>query len=319
MLILVLDPFFIIKLGVKWMELQLGTPIAKPGLRRKTRWYFWGLLFLIPEIVIFFLFLWVPIFKGIVYSFYNVDFVSGNTYVGWQNFADVLSNPVYYTAIKNTLVYMGLAVLIGFWVPIAMAIAVSELKWFQGSARIIGYLPSIIPAIVLYAMWQWFYDPVGPINSFLNFLGLPIFDFYSKEHAVFSLIILETWQNFGSATLIYIAALTAIPKELYEASELDGAGVWARIRYITLPSIKGLILVLLGLQLIATSQSFQPQLAMFGGGPDNATLTYLLLTTREAFDNFNFGKASAMGSIMFVFLVVCSVVTIKLRRGGDEG
>jgi multiple sugar transport system permease protein len=300
------------------MELQLEPQIARPGLRRKMRWYFWGVLFLIPEIVIFFLFLWVPIFKGISYSFYNVDFVSGNTFVGWQNYADVLSNPDYYTAIKNTLVFMGLALLIGFWLPIAMAIAVSELKWFQGSARIIGYLPSIIPAIVLYGMWQWFYDPVGPINSFLNFLGLPSFDFYSKEHAVFSLIILETWQNFGSATLIYIAGLAAIPKDLYEASELDGAGVWARIRYITLPGIKGLILLLLVLQLIATSQSFQSQLLMFGGGPDNATLTYLLLTTREAFVNFNFGKASAMGAIMFLFLVVFSIVTIKIRRGGDE-
>ncbi|QMV41217.1 carbohydrate ABC transporter permease [Cohnella cholangitidis] len=300
------------------MELQLDSPIAKPGLRKRTRWYFWGMLFLIPEIVIFFIFLWVPIFKGVAYSFYNVDFVSGNTFVGWQNYDEVLSNPDFYTAIKNTLVYMGLAVLIGFWVPIAMAIAVSELKWFQGPARIVGYLPSIIPAIVLYGMWQWFYDPVGPINSFLNFIGLPSFDFYSKEHAVFSLIILETWQNFGSATLIYIAGLAAIPRDLYEASELDGAGVWARIRYVTLPSLKGLILLLLVLQLIATSQAFQSQLLMFGGGPDNATLTYLLLTTREAFTYFNFGKASAMGVIMFIVLVVFSILTIKTRKGGDE-
>jgi multiple sugar transport system permease protein len=300
------------------MELQLESPIAKPGLRRRTRWYFWGVLFLIPEIVIFLIFLWIPIFKGIAYSFYNVDFVNGNDYVGWQNFSDVLSNPDYYKAIKNTLVFMGLAAVIGFWVPIAMAIAVSELKWFQGSARIIGYLPSIIPAIVLYGMWQWFYDPIGPINTFLNSIGIPSFDFYSKDHAMFSLVILETWQNFGSATLIYIAALTIIPKDLYEASELDGAGVWARIRYITLPSLKNLILLLFVLQLIATSQSFQSQLLMFGGGPDNATLTYLLLTTREAFTNFNFGKASAMSTIMFLFLVIFSVVTIKLRRGGDE-
>jgi multiple sugar transport system permease protein len=300
------------------MELQLESRTVKPGLRRRTRWYFWGLLFLIPEIIIFLIFLWIPIFKGIAYSFYNVDFVSGNDFVGWKNYSEVLSNPDYYTAIKNTLVYMGLAAVIGFWVPIAMAIAVSELKWFQGSARIVGYLPSIIPAIVLYGMWQWFYDPVGPINSFLNAMGIPSFDFYSKNHAMFSLVILETWQNFGSATLIYIAGLTAIPKDLYEASELDGAGVWARIRYITLPSLKNLILLLFVLQLIATSQSFQSQLLMFGGGPDNATLTYLLLTTREAFTKINFGTASAMSTIMFLFLVIFSVVTIKLRRGGDE-
>ncbi|RKP46785.1 sugar ABC transporter permease [Cohnella endophytica] len=287
-------------------------------MARKTRVYATGTLFLLPAFAVFLIFLWVPIFKGISYSFYNVDFVSGNTFVGWDNYKEVLSNPDLYTAIKNTLVYMGLAVVIGFWVPIAMAISVSVLKRFQSVARIIGYLPSIIPAIVLYGMWQWFYDPVGPINSFLNFIGLPSFDFYSKEHAVFSLIILETWQNFGSATLIYIAGLAAIPKDLYEAAELDGAGVWARIRYVTLPSLKGLILLLLVLQLIATSQAFQSQLLMFGGGPDNATLTYLLLTTREAFTYINFGNASAMGSLMFAFLVIFTVVTLKLRRGGDE-
>ncbi|WP_325050473.1 carbohydrate ABC transporter permease [Cohnella endophytica] len=300
------------------MELQLETPVAKRKMARKTRVYATGTLFLLPAFAVFLIFLWVPIFKGISYSFYNVDFVSGNTFVGWDNYKEVLSNPDLYTAIKNTLVYMGLAVVIGFWVPIAMAISVSVLKRFQSVARIIGYLPSIIPAIVLYGMWQWFYDPVGPINSFLNFIGLPSFDFYSKEHAVFSLIILETWQNFGSATLIYIAGLAAIPKDLYEAAELDGAGVWARIRYVTLPSLKGLILLLLVLQLIATSQAFQSQLLMFGGGPDNATLTYLLLTTREAFTYINFGNASAMGSLMFAFLVIFTVVTLKLRRGGDE-
>jgi multiple sugar transport system permease protein len=300
------------------MELQLESPIAKSGLRRKTQWYFWGVLFLIPEIVIFLIFLWIPIFKGIGYSFYNVDFVSGNAFVGWQNYTEVVSNPDFYTAIKNTLYFMGLAALIGFWVPIAMAIAVSELKWFQGSARIIGYLPSIIPAIVLYGMWQWFFDSVGPINTFLNALGIPSYEYSSKANAMLSLVILETWQNFGGATLIYIAGLTAISKDLYDASELDGAGVWARIRYITLPSLKNLILLLFVLQLIATSQSFQSQLLMFDGGPDNATLTYLLLLTREAFTFVNFGKASAMGTIMFIFLVVISVLTIRIRRGGDE-
>jgi multiple sugar transport system permease protein len=300
------------------MELQLSSPIAKPGLRRKTRWYFWGLLFLIPEIVIFFIFLWVPIIKGILYSFYNVDFVDGNKFIGLQNYVDVLSNPIFYTSIKNTLYFMLLGVVCGFWVPIAMAIAVSELKWFKGPARIVGYLPSIIPAIVLYGMWTWFFDPVGPINSFLNSLGLESYDYSSKTNAPFSLIILETWQNFGSATLIYIAGLSTISKDLYEAAEIDGASVWNRIRYITLPSIKNLILLLLVIQLIATSQSFQSQLLMFGGGPDDATLTYLLLINREAFTFFNFGKASAMGTLMFVFLLVVSILTIKIRRGGDQ-
>ncbi|MDB5055398.1 MAG: sugar transporter permease [Bacilli bacterium] len=297
------------------MEVQLTPRIVKPGLLRKMRWYYLGLLFLIPEIVIFFIFLWLPIFKGIRYSFFYINFVDKDAFVGLQNYIDVISNENFVKAITNTLQYMSLTVVLGFWVPIVMAICVSELKWFQGPARVIGYLPSIIPAIVLYGMWLWFYDTAGPINSFLKSLGISGIDFFSKKMSMVSLVFLDTWQNFGSATLIYIAGLTTIPKDLYEAAELDGAGVWNRIRYITLPSIKNLILLLLLLQLIATSQSFQPQLVMFGGGPDNATLTYLLMTTRMAFNDADFGKASAMGSMMFIVLVLVSLITIKFRRG----
>lgn len=300
------------------MDAKLEFRAEKPRFAIRTRGYATGALFVLPAAALFLIFLWLPIGKGVSNSFYEIDFVNGDTFVGWNNYKEVLSNPGLLTAIKNTFVYMGLAAAIGFWVPIAMAIAVSELKRFQAFARIVGYLPSIIPAIVLYGMWQWFYDPVGPINSFLTFLGLPEFDFYSKSHAMFSLVILETWQSFGSATLIYIAGLASIPKDLYEAAEIDGAGVWARIWRVTLPNLKGLMLLLLVLQLIATSQAFQSQLLIFGGGPDNATLTYLLLTTREAFTYFKFGNASAMGVLMFAFLLLFSIVTLKLRRGGDD-
>ncbi|MGO4272193.1 carbohydrate ABC transporter permease, partial [Paenibacillus sp. TAF58] len=289
-------------------ELSVRPVAASSAVKKKINWYLWGTLFVLPEIVLFIVFLWVPIFKGIFYSFYNIDFVDGNHFIGLANYVSIFQDGLLITSITNTLYYMGLGVLLGFWVPPLIAIVVSELKWFQGAARIIGYLPSAVPAIVLYGMWQWFFDAVGPINSLLQTFGIPKVEFFSPKMAMGSIVLLETWQSFGAATLIYIAAVVGIPRDIYEAAEIDGASVWQRIRHITLPSIKTLMLLLLLLQLITTSQGFQAQLSMTDGGPNNATLTYLLWMNHTAFRDLDFGKASAMGSLMFFVLILLSVL-----------
>lgn len=286
--------------------------------KKKFNWPIWGMLFVLPEIIVFLLFLWIPIVKGIVYSFYNVDFVNSNTFVGLQNYVDILQSSDFMIAVKNTLYYMALCLVIGFWVPAVVAIFVSELKRFQGLARVAGYLPSVIPAIVLYGMWVWFYDPIGPINAFLGRLGLGSIDFFSKPMAMLSIVVMETWQSFGGAVLIYIAAIVGIPKDLYEAAEIDGAGVWQRVRNITLPSLKPQLLLMLMLQIISTAQGFQAQLAMTGGGPDNGTLTYMLMMNREAFTYLHFGKATAMGSMLFAVMVVLSFFYLKLQKRGER-
>jgi len=298
------------------LEVQLNVQ-TNSTVRKRINWYLWGTLFVIPEIILFFVFLWVPIVKGIVYSFYNIDFVEGNVFVGFENYLNVFHDSLFWISIKNTFYYIILGIVLGFWIPPLIAISVSELKWFQGVARIVGYLPSAVPAIVLYGMWQWFFDAVGPINSFLSSLGLSKIDFFSPHMAMVSIVLMETWQNFGSATLIYIAAVVSIPKDIYEAAEIDGAGVWQRIRYITLPSIKTLMMLLLLLQLISTSQGFQAHLSMTNGGPNNATLTYLLWMNQTAFTNLDFGKASTMGSIMFFFLVLLSIIYNLFQRRSD--
>src|SRR5690606_7808026 len=117
--------------------------------------------------------------------------------------------------------------------------------------------------------------------------------------------------------LIYLAAVVSIPRDWYESAEIDGAGVWARIRYITLPSIKNLILLMLVLQLIGTSQSFQSQLAMLDGGPVKTTLTYALLIVKYATTRLDIGVAAALGVLMFLALVLLAVV--RNRISGKEG
>lgn len=277
--------------------------------------YMWGYLFLVPAIAIFIVFLWVPIIKGMVYSFYNIDFVNGNIFVGMDNYIKILNNPDLLLSVRNTLYYMLLTLIIGFWVPIAASIAISELKLFQGFARIAAYLPYVVPGVVLYGMWRWMYDPVGPINAVLGWFGADPTSFISDgRYSMIALVFMETWQQFGSAMLIYLAGVLSIPRDWYEAAEIDGAGVWSRIKYITLPSMRSLIVLMLILQLIGTSQAYQSQLAMLDGGPNKATLTYALLTVKYAFTQLDYGAGTALGVLMFVVLSVLGIVQFKLTK-----
>ncbi|TFE31545.1 carbohydrate ABC transporter permease [Cohnella luojiensis] len=277
--------------------------------------HLWGYLFLLPAVVIFFLFLWMPIGKGIVFSFYHIDFVKGDSFVGWENYERVFMDPEVWVSVKNTLYYMVLGVLIGFWVPILFAIAISEMRRFQGFARIAAYLPYVVPFVVLYGLWRWLYDPVGPINALITKVGLDSVLFLTdKAWSMISIVIMETWQSFGSALLIYLAAVLSIPRDWYEAAEIDGAGVWKRIRHITLPAIKNQIVLLFLLQLIATSQGFQTHYALLDGGPNNATLTYALLVVRYAFTRQDYGSASALGVLMFLVLGLLAVIQYRMSN-----
>lgn len=288
--------------------------------QRTGKWkrYMWGYLFLLPAVITFTLFLWLPIFKGVLNSFYHVDFVKGNSFAGFDNYTAIFSDPDVMVSVKNTLYYMGLALVIGFWVPIVIAIAISEMRRFQGFARVAAYLPYVVPFVVLYGVWRWLYDPVGPINAVLKAIGIGQINFMvDRSWSMISIVIMETWQSFGSAMLIYLAATLSVPRDWYEAAEIDGAGIWSRIRHITLPAIRGQILLLLMLQLIATSQGFQTQFAMLDGGPGNATLTYALLIVKYAFVRLDYGVASALGVLMFLALSILAIAQYRLNnRGG---
>lgn len=259
----------------------------------------------------------MPIIKGVVYSFYHVDFVKGNHFVGLGNYKEVFHDALVLRSIKNTVYYMLLCVAIGFWVPILFAIAISELRRFQGIVRIAAYLPNVVPVVVLYGLWRWLYDPAGPFNALLTNFGIePVAFITNPKWSMLSLVIMETWQQFGSAMLIYLAAVLSVPRDWYEAAEIDGAGIRARIWYITLPSIRNVIGLMLILQLVATSQGFQSQLAILDGGPANATLTYALLINRYAFTNLNYGTASALGVLMFIVLSAIAILQYRMNGKG---
>jgi multiple sugar transport system permease protein len=285
-------------------------------LRRKVADNLLAYAFMAAGLCCFAVFSWYPLARGVLLSFQQVNFVTDPVWVGLDNFRVLFADPLFWTAWRNTLVFTGLALLFGYAVPLAMAIMLNEFRHFTGFFRVAVYLPVILPPIVVVLLWQKFYDPGnGLFNTVLRGLHLPESQWtQSPSTAMLSLVLVSTWANMGGATLMYLAALQGVPGDLYEAAELDGASVRQRLRYITLPHLRFIMLVLLLLQIIATMQVFVEPYQLTGTtNPD--TVTVMLLIYRYAFTvNHDFGLAAAMSALLFVVLAAFSALYLRLTR-----
>lgn len=305
------------------MHDHLTTPAAaRIEAQRRPRWRrlladnLAAYLFLLPALLVFATFSWYPIARGFVTSFQRIDLRSAPEWVGLENFRLVLNDPLFFIAWRNTLQFAGLGLLLGYLLPVVLAVAVNEMRHGRGYFRLAFYLPVILPPMVAVILWKWMYDPgPGLANSALRLFGLPPQPWLqSPRTAMLSLVILSTWANAGGTMLLYLAALQGIPAHLYDAAEIDGANVWQRLRHITLPQLRIAMLILLILQIIGTMQVFTEPYVMTDGGPVNATLTVLVLLYRYAFRYGNFGAASALGLMLFAVLACFSLIYLWLTR-----
>jgi len=278
---------------------------------RRRSWI--GLLFLLPALTVFGLFQWYPILNNFILAFQEYTPGMESSWVGFDNYAAVLGDERFYTALQNTFVYVGICLVIGFFVPIAVAIAISLLRKGKGFLRLAIYVPNIIPAIATYIIWGWIFNPqFGLLNQIGGWFGAePLQWLVDKNLVLASLALMGTWAGFGSTAVLYMASLTSISSEMYEAAELEGAGAWQRIRRITLPSLAPTISLMFILQLLATFQILQEPFVMTAGGPNDASLSVMLLSYQYAFNNVEFGKAGALGSLLFLMLVGLSFYYVR--------
>ncbi|SOD64198.1 carbohydrate ABC transporter membrane protein 1, CUT1 family [Streptomyces zhaozhouensis] len=295
----------------------MSTPTAR---RRRLGEHVTAYGFLCAALVVFAVFAWYPAVRNIVLSFQEVNFVRGSSWVGLENFRRLLDDPLFATAWRNSALFTLYALLLGFGVPFVTALLINEFRHARAYFRVLVYLPVMLPPVVVALMWRWFYQPEGGlINEVLGTAGLPTPEWTnSSSTALISLVIASTWANLGTATLIYLAALQTIPGELYEAAELDGAGIWRRIWHVTVPQTRFVILMLLLLQVIATMQVFTEPFVMTGGGPEDSTVTVMLLIYRYAFVYNDFGAASAMSLLLLVVLAVFSAAYLRVTRGQQK-
>ncbi|MGY3684271.1 carbohydrate ABC transporter permease [Streptomyces sp. TE33382] len=290
------------------------TPPQRRGTGARKQLTAW--LFLVPALLVFGLFAWWPIVRSMLLSFQKTNLVDPAVWVGLDNFRTLFDDPLLGTAVGNTLFFVVLGLLIGFPAPLILAAIMSTVRRGAGVYRFLVYLPVVIPPVVAILLWKWFYDPgSGLFNNVLGKVGLGPYSWLeSSDSAMLSLVLESTWAGMGGAVLIYLAAMVGIPGELYEAAEMDGAGIWRRIWHVMLPQLRSVIGLLLLVQLINTVQVFTEPYVFTGGGPENSTLTVLLLIFRYAFQDGEYGQAAALSFLMVLALALLSAVYLRATR-----
>ena len=277
-----------------------------------------AVLFALPVLLVFLVFSWGPIVKGLVMSVQQTNLVDPVKWVGLENFRYVLTDPAVGQASLNTLWFTLLALLFGFPVPVLLAMFLSELRGRSWLYTMLAYLPVITPPVVAILLWRFFYDPSpnGMFNSILGAVGLGPFLWLDSPGSAMPSIVLEaTWAGAGNAVIIYLAALTSVRADLYEAAELDGAGVVRRVWHVMLPHLRSVLLLMLLLQVLGTMQLFTEPLLFTGGGPQGSTMTILLLIYNYAFVNGDYGAATALSVLLALALAVLSAVFQLATRG----
>ncbi|GAA3230090.1 sugar ABC transporter permease [Actinocorallia longicatena] len=272
--------------------------------------------FLSGALICFALFSWYPMIREIILSFQENNFVDPPVWVGTQNYTDVFQDSAFAPAWKNTAMFTLLALLCGYIIPFVIALVLNELRHARGYLRFVVYLPVMLPPAVSVLLFKWFYDPgPGLFNQILDLFHLPTLAWLdSTDTALISLVIVSTWMNLGSGTLIYLAALQSVPPELYEAAELDGAGIFRRIWHVTIPQTRLILLVMLLIQIIATMQVFIEPMLLTGGGPEDATVSVVYLMYQYAFNFGNYGGGSALGVMLMLVLLVFSAAYLRISR-----
>ena len=180
-------------------------------------------------------------------SLQHTNLVQPATWVGLDNFRAVLDDPLLPKAVKNTAYFALLALIFGYPVPLIAAVLMSEVRRFRGIYSALAYLPVVIPPVVAVLLWKTFYDagPTGVFNTILGWVApraLPVAA-VARHWAMPSLVLESTWANAGATVIIYLAALTGVNRELYEAAAVDGAALWRKVWHITLPQLRGVLLL----------------------------------------------------------------------------
>lgn len=282
--------------------------------------------FLVPVVVLYFVFFILPSLLGIGYSFTDWNTYSEEiNYIGFENFQQIFSLDENYLAyIGNTLLFTAVTIVLKTVIGVGLAILLSEgVRHFVNLYRLAIYLPAVLPTLVVALIFRSILHPsTGALNTFLNGIGLGALArpwLIDPAIALYSVIGVDTWKGVGYITVILLAGLQTIPRDYYEAAEIDGAGFWARLRYVTIPMLMPAIVVITVLNVLYGLRVFDIVYALTNGGPGYAT-EVIYTEIFKAFSQGQYGLGTALSTVMFVVLLVAGFFVIRLleRSSGQE-
>lgn len=269
-------------------------------------------LIMLPGLLLMTFFVWEPLLESIRMSLYKTENVELVEFVGLDNFISVITKSDFLEALLNTFSYTFWSLLIGFFLPIILAMLIGETVRGKGFFRTAAYLPNMLPGLAVIILWSAFFSggESGVLNILLSKLGISAQSYLTQAEWVKPIIIvIATWKGAGATALIYMAGMASVNSELYEAAVIDGAGVLDRVWHILLPSIRKLALTNLILQIISVFQIMYEPMVLTKGGPDNASLSMMQLMWQYAFGgSMNYGKASAVAVIVTIILLIFTAI-----------
>jgi len=283
----------------------------------KRRWPTWvvGLAWVSPWLVGFLWFLAVPVAMSLYYSFTDYSLLEKSVPVGLANYREMLGDSLFWASLKNTLLYTFASVALGGVISLGIAVLLEQKLRGTGFVRAAVFLPTLVPIVAAAIGWRYmFMTDNGLINVALKALGLPAVDWLGDPRAaLWAMVVMGLW-FYGTAVVIYTAALRDVPRSLYEAAAIDGLGAWRRFVSVTLPSISPAVLFNTVMSAIWSLQIFAAPLLMTKGGPDNATMVFSLYVYRNAFEYGRMGYASALAWVQILIAVALTLVALGLSK-----
>jgi len=287
-------------------------------LQRFFRKYAIGYVFVAVPVLASIIFLYIPMITTLGWSFTEFSGLQPPRFIGIDNYVNLFTRDrVFIKALWNTTRFTFWGMLIGPTLGLLTALMLNQKIRFRTFFRTAYFLPVMTSLVVVATIWRMLYNQNGLLNLVLTSMGLEPIQWLSDPHwALFSIVIASVWQGFGFETVIFLAALQGIPKVLYEAAALDGASAWQRFRYVTLPSLRPVILFIYIIGIIGSFQVFDQVFVMTSGGPAYSTTT-LVYYLYSKFLDLRLGYASAIAYILFGILVIFSFLQWRFFKEKD--
>lgn len=275
-------------------------------------------VFLAPTVIGLSLFTFVPILASIALAFFRWDIITAPEFVGLENFADLVGDPTVRRSFVNTIAFVVVAVILQLVIALGLAVLVQSKMptWLRSFFRSALFFPLILSAAsVSLVMAYLFNQDFGLVNQVLGWLGVGKVGWLTTGFgAQVVTVLVYVWQNFGFTFLLFIGGLAAIPREVYEASSIDGATGWRQFRQITLPLVSPTLLVASVMAIISALQIFDQPYVLTRGGPGDSTRTAVMVIYESAFQQLEFGRASAIGVVLTLLIMLVTALQFRLSR-----
>jgi multiple sugar transport system permease protein len=295
-------------------------PLQRQQAGRARAWLkpgnFSPLLYLAPFLLFFIVFQVYPIFYGLYVSLTKWDLATAPRFIGLSNYAGLMRDSLFWTALRNTALFVALNAPLAVVIPLGLAILVNDPIHGRGIFRSAFSTPLMISVASVGVLWQWFYNPVfGLINYYLGLVGLPGQNWLSQTGwAMIAVVVTTVWWTSGFNMILFLAGLQDIPDHLYDAAKIDGAGSWALFRHVTLPGLRATLLFVGVTTIIGSFRVFGQVFVMTNGGPFDSTRTIVQHIYETGFRYFKMGNASAVAWALFLIVLVFTFIQFRLLK-----